>query len=302
MRKEKHSARLLAAVVFGMVVIWFSAVPVSANSPPPSPDLVVDLIGKPAENVAFVDILIPLAADAAEYSEYNPAAEGKFPFGRDSEIVQYNKDGFISYTFHYDGAKSTIGFEKAPYSSALYVRFENGSENLGKAVDSFKVAFLSAEGDAIYVSDVVQIADTFTGYFTGGVTIHAKTMQIVDDGFFVSPYMILFLPFRAIPRVAFSVLIEVLIAMLFKIRPLRKVVVLNCITQFVLTIFMMTVPFSYWLSVLVGEVAVYLAEGIAMPRLYKNIEKKKLILYVLVANTATLCLGLLLNCFGIFKY
>jgi len=299
---RKFRPKWFVAFVAGVFVFLFSATPVSANGPAPGPSIVVQFEGLPTD-VAFVDLLVPIPTDSEYFQQYNEEHGEKYAIDASSPIVTYNTDGYYSYTFHYLGASSGMELDGPHYDGPYYnVQFETGSEDLEGKVDYIKIALLDKDGNILHVTETVRIASTPTGYFDGVIRIDGNTFAITDDGQYTSPWMLIILPFRILPRVAFSVLVEVLIAYFFKISPLRRVVLLNFATQIILTVFMVTTSLSYWTSLIVGEAIVYLVEGVAMLLLYKAMSKKRIIAFVLIANTVTLSLGILLNQLGVFRY
>ena len=301
-----HNMRLKPKSAFIVIMLLFCflffSVPVSANGPVPGPQIVVYFDGKPENNIAFVDLLIPIAANSADYSEFNGENGGKFGISNDSQIALYDEDGFCSYTFHFKGASSGMGVQKSGYGESYSVRFETGAEDLEGKADRIKIAFLSTEGEILHITGPIQISGTSTGYFTGGIHIDPHTFEVTDNGHYTSPWLIILLSVRIIPRAAFSVLTEALTAYFFKIKPLRKVVWLNIITQILLTVFMATTSLSYRNSLIAGEIAVYLTEGAAMVHMYKSVKKERLITFVFAANTVSLSLGVFLNYLGVFRY
>jgi len=291
-------------LLFAVMVLLAVVLPVKANSPVPGAGITIYLTEKPAVEVAFIDLLVPLSAESSNYCNYNSDNGRLYGIGENSDIVACQEEGFVSYTFHYAGAVSgmTIETVKIPEALPYEVDFENAMEDLKGKADDIKIAFLDSTGNMISVSEPVSIADTSIGYFVGSINIEPETMRIVDDGYYISAMTIIFLPFMMIPRVAVSVILETLIARLFKIIPLRKIVILNILTQLVLSLFMITTGLSYWTSLIIGEIMVYVIEAVIVLLLYKSIKREKLFIFVVTANTLSLGLGIWLNSIGVFKY
>ena len=75
--------------------------PVSANSPGPRPEFTVEILNAPEEKY-YIDILMPLSPNDDEYRDnlnYLPE-----PSWESSPIYTYNKDGYVSHSFHYRSA------------------------------------------------------------------------------------------------------------------------------------------------------------------------------------------------------
>ena len=87
---------------------------------------------------------------------------------------------------------------------------------------------------------------------------------------------------------AFAVLIEWIIALLFKIKPWRYVIIANLISNVSMNILiglsLKYFIFNYFLVVLVLEILVIVAEFSFYKHKYKDIGKAKLIIFTLVAN------------------
>ena len=300
MKKQKIQPKLLVAFIFGLLLLLSAPLTVSANGPGAPYSLVVRFDGRPA-GVAYVDLLVSINPQSDYFQQYNDEYGRLYSIGADSEIVNYSEDGYYSYTFHFVGASPGMKIERETLRGDQYydVVFESGAGDLLGKADYFKIALLDESGAILHVTQHIRIAYNFTGL----VQINGTTLEITDNGWYASPFsQMLLLPLLIIPRMAFSVLVEVFIAYLFKIAPLRRVVWLNIITQVALTMFMSITTMAYWRSVIVGEICVYLVEGVAMILLYEDINNRRLISFTVVANTTTLLLGILLNHLGIFRY
>ncbi|MCQ2449748.1 MAG: hypothetical protein MJ132_06135 [Clostridia bacterium] len=88
---------LLFALCFSMVCY--------AWNPSKSFDCYIDY-DKIPENTAYVDMLIPLKDSDKNYTAFNQVNGEKFNISSDSEIVHYNKGGYVSYTFHFKDSVS----------------------------------------------------------------------------------------------------------------------------------------------------------------------------------------------------
>ncbi|MFV0412284.1 MAG: hypothetical protein ACK5L3_03305 [Oscillospiraceae bacterium] len=302
MRNKKLLPKTLFSLLAIVAVLIFSAVPVYANGPVPGPSLVIYFDEKLPTDIAYVDLLVPIEVSSNDYSEFNRANGSKFNISDTSQIAQYNENGFVSYTFHFKGASSGMVIQGPEYESSYSVRFETGLEDLESKIDYIEVAFLNSQGDILHITEPIKIASTLKGYFTGGIDINPNTFKVINNGYYKNIWMFIVFPILMIPRMAFSVILEVIIAYIFKLKPLRKIAFLNIATQVILTFFMMATSLSYWQSLIVGELAVYLIEALVMLLAYKTYRKRRIITFVLVANTVTLCLGILLNNVGVFRY
>lgn len=78
-----------------------------AFEPDVSLDCNVDYKNIP-EHTVYIDLLLPVSPDDEVYTQYNSANGEQFGISQDSQIVQYDTDGYRSYTFHFKDASSEI--------------------------------------------------------------------------------------------------------------------------------------------------------------------------------------------------
>jgi hypothetical protein len=291
---------------------------VSANSPAPADNIHVVIYEKP-DNCVYVDLLIKINPSDKNYVVFNSEYGEKLDLGEKSAIAQYNVDGFMSYTFHFLGAMSEntlVKEEGSPdsyYSEFAGYRDPDGSlefnafDRLQADYPILKLALIDSMGTIIKVSDKVSIA-TRRGYLSGPIYYHiaANSVEVniipgfLDNILYLLKFLIMIL-FAGIFRFAFSTVIETLIAIPFKLKPYRKIVIVNLITQTILTIAMALSGYSYLVTLIAIEAFVYVAEFISYSILYKQFSKIRILFYTVVANTVSLGLGLLLNYLGVFK-
>ena len=300
---EKHKS--IRILMYALIIIAFivTTPQVSANSPLPTDTITIHLGEEYPQEIAFVDLLIPLEEDSPEYVVYNEKAGEKYAISSDSQIVNYKEEGFLSYSFHYKDASLGMEIEKEQYSSTYYeAEFTEGLGNLEDHIEDVKVVFLDEAGNILNITEKIKISGRMFYYFAGNIYIDPNTLEVTNDGSTFSLFSVIFVSIWISIRMAFSVSLEVLIAYLFKIPQVHKIAVLNIITQVLLTIFMIGTSLPYVWALIIGEIAVYLIEGIVLIKMYKTINSRKLLVFNVIANTATLGLGLLFNTLGIFRY
>lgn len=291
---------------------------VSADSPGSAREINVYIFEKP-ENCIYVDLLVKINPTDKNYVAFNSEYGEKLGLDEKSEIAQYNTEGYMSYTFHFLGAASeNILIKDESIVDAYYSKFAKHSVVDGSIdFDAFdrlqtdypvlKLALIDSTGRIIKVSDKVSIAPR-RGYIRGPIHYHIATNSVIAsqytrllDGIFYSLKFIIFALFAGIIRIAFSTGIETLIAIPFKLKPYRKIVIVNLITQIILTTDMALSGFNYLITLIALEAFVYITEFISYSFLYKQISKVRILIYTVVANTVSLGLGLLLNYLGVFK-
>lgn len=110
-RALKKIIKKLFSMLFLAVVFVAFSLPVFVNSPPPADHLTIQFEKLPSD-VAYADLLIKFKKNDKNYTELNKDNLNLYGFDENCRIVLYNEDGFESFTFHYEKAKSEIKPDK----------------------------------------------------------------------------------------------------------------------------------------------------------------------------------------------
>ena len=299
--KNKSIKILVYALIIAAFIVTTPRV--SANSPVPTGKISISFGDEYPEGVAFVDLLIPLSTNSSKYVTYNQEIGEQYAIDSDSQIVNYSEDGFVSYTFHHKEVLPGMEISEPEKYSSSSAEFVDAEYILREdQLEFIKVAFLDDKGNILHVTEKIQVTGMKLHSFTEHIHIDPHTFAVQGDSSRFSVLALIVVIILMSIRVAFSVSLEVFIASLFKLTQLHKIIILNLTTQVLLTIFMLSTSLPYVQAVIIGEIAVYLIEGIALTFMYRDIRNSKLIIFNVVANTVTLVLGLLFNMTGIFKY
>ena len=129
----------------------------------PSPNFfcVVDGANIP-ENAVYVDLLIPISEDDETYTPYHQENGQLYNIPKDSQIVQYAVDGYRSYTFHRQDARSEMQLTPLNSWGTVYVKFFfDQSDDYQKPFDLYyafcrqyktaRMAYLDENGGVITV-------------------------------------------------------------------------------------------------------------------------------------------------------
>ncbi len=137
----------------------------------------IDRNGLP-EDVTYVDMLIPLSEDAEEFTAYNRENGEKYDITEESEIIAYNRDGFVSYTFHKKASRGDIelSLSGTPSEEAyVYFAVTDGFEEIedfGKKYQKAKFAYLDKTGKVLAVTNEIDIWQG--GYFDISIDIKGE--------------------------------------------------------------------------------------------------------------------------------
>lgn len=132
--------RILFFIVFVVLSFCFSTVYYAFS---PSHDLRCEIIpNKIPEETTYIDLLIPIKLNDENYTPLNKSNGEKFGISQNSEIVNYNENGYMSYTFHYKNSISNIEpYYFVDFSCDTNVYEEN--KDLFLKVEEFKDKFSS---------------------------------------------------------------------------------------------------------------------------------------------------------------
>lgn len=164
----------------------------------------------------------------------------------------------------------------------------------------FKIIIQKSDG-TVQVSDIIH-----NNYFNAHVKFDMQNNKILSisgnilksgvgqNGEFFKDYLL---------RVLLTLVIEILIAIPFFYRKLKRIPIIagvNVVTQTLLTIGMLfdypilhTMPFNtgYFAVLIIGEILVFLVEYLAYLKMFGTAEKRKIAVYTLSANLASVIAG-----------
>ncbi len=287
----KHMNNLFRILLL-LLVCTLLTVPVSANSAPPPRFYEVRLTNYP-ENAFYVDLLVELSVDDANYSD---RVATEYPEGilADSQIVQFNKDGYMSYTFHYKDSDSNIII-----SEDKVTFFENNYEHFLKfdERETVKLAVLDQFGNIIQISEEFCFAplgrkiSRELGYIDYDVQADKiTTHDIVDPLNYI---------FWINIGTIITILVEVIVSLIFKLKRPKLIAVTNLASQIIMrilfSVFYGLFPRTYIVVVIILEALVYSGEALFYCHELAYIPRKKLVLFTVTANTASLAIGAVIN-------
>lgn len=304
MQKAKTLFLFLVVVIFSSFIAPLSVA--YADSPPP-PSYFYSYVTNTNSSVKYTDILIKISKSSKYFTDLNNSIAHEYGFKSSTPIVNYNKDGYMSISFHCNDVSSSPSILQGDLGMCKIIELENGYKPISTMTDSIKIALFDKSGNVLKVSNAVSVMpkvnDTYPNevkYDARGTTPVVNFTQYYQGHTNNTVILSAFLILAFLIRMAISTAIETLIAIPFKIRPLWKIVVINIATQILLFAFIASGILSYANAVIVGEIFVFISEFVAYIFLFKHISKPKLALYTVIANTTSLAVGLIFNSFHVF--
>lgn len=278
----------LVTVFLLITLVSLFIFPVSANSPGPWSEFTVEILNAP-EDVYYIDILMLLSPDDDMYSDnlkYLPE-----PSWESSPIYTYNKDGYVSHSFHYRHARRlappTDGIKSFSHHTSTW--------------SSIKIVALDQNGNIVketeaFYTDPPLFLTVSQGYVQYDYLKNEVKVETELNIGALYAYLIV-----SIIGVLLTASLEWLFAFCFRTILLytKCVFVTNLITQMVMRIlFALLYSFvwpSYIFWTILLEILVYVSEYLIYRKFMFVVERKTILIFTIAANTITLFIGLGIN-------
>ena len=303
-KEMRKNTKQFAFFILLLVLVVTLPMTALANSPAPQDHLTVYLNNLP-QNAVYADLLIKMDPTDTQYVDFQ---FGDYENNKEkiNQIADYSVDGFVSFTIHYNNAKSNIKIEndnneiyKVTFCKGLqHDEFITQYEDLLVNYPVLKIAILDKDYNIITVSDEVKIPQEKYIRFYDHIDYDVKANEITANAG-VNPYYFLFTGFFSLVIMFSSIIIEVIVAALFKIKgkKLLTVLIVNTCTQVLMRVLYMIVPLGYVIETIIFEILVYGSEFLIYKKYFKDKKASTILIYTVVANTISLILGILLDCY-----
>lgn len=140
----------------------------------------------------------------------------------------------------------------------------------------YKIVIINYDTNDIKISDVIKRKD-----FNSQVTIDYNNMKVVSKNNSIKTII------KGLVVLLLTVGIELLIALLFKIKDYKTIAIANLITNIWLQILLLVFVYHYFPALFFGEIIVIITELIVYLFKIKDVSKKKIVIYCLIANLLT---------------
>ncbi|OJU14369.1 MAG: hypothetical protein BGN88_02375 [Clostridiales bacterium 43-6] len=298
------------AVFFLFLGIILMIVPFSAGANSAMPmeikSLVVAIENAPDEAV-YADLLISNQLPFIDTSKRSDSFTEKYPRFPGSELAACQAGGYVSYSMYVDDPSSDMTLQKLSGDSSVTAVFAKDMTFILYDIQTLKLAVMDKDGHILKISSPFRFSYK-RGMITRGIDYHYDTDKFDspprDSSFNFLLHLLGGVLIMGLYRMVFSVGMEAIAAIWFKIPTVGFVVLVNLFTQVFLTVGMsLTTVYDirYFVSVVIFEAVIFVIELVAYCVFYKNIRFSKLLGYTFTANMISFVLGLIMNCFGIFK-
>ncbi len=308
MKRLFGPARAVLCLLAAFLIFTIHAVlPVSANAPAPRFNFDIRVTNAP-EGAYAVDFLVPgdLIPDGI-FTELNREGLGEAGFPEDCELALYDRDGYVSWLTHAEGARPQGILKEA--EGFLYVwQYSEAYDLITRSDTDVRLALVDAGGGILCVSEPFSPAKSTPRHYYGDITYDAASGAVeapqpadaskdgdpMADKIIYSFVIVLMLMILAVV----TMLIELGIAALFRLKPVWHVLWVNLISNLVFNTSLLYFcwlrypPLPYVPFVAAGEAAVMLIEFLIYTRIYRERKAGVLLVYSVVANLVSCLLAL----------
>lgn len=295
---------------------WMCAGISLANSPAPARSIVIAPDHVPGE-AKYLELLIPMPPDDPYYCDYNQTIGSETGLTDQAPIVSYMEGGYISYSFHMKDASSDMKLEPESFQDGIFSSYAFGDnayagsqthlEYIQENFGTIKAALLDKEGNVLAVSEEVSIRAGDSGYLAGTIAydcVSGKLSPIIYQGntsgsAIMIAVILLFMFMSLIMRAFITAVVESAVSLAFRVQPWKTVFWINGASNIIFNLllafnaFFLHIP--YLIFVAAGEIAVICAENAVYRRVLRPCGKSRILAFAIVANLASLLLGLLVN-------
>lgn len=298
MQEMKSKVAIFAVIALFIIFIPCTAL---ADGIPPA-NMISLMINGYSTDLYYVDILVSNALPNMHYDKPNAEILNAYPFLKNSDLLGLNNDGYSSYSLYYNNPKVDDNINKK--GSIFDPKFAWNDDELNSIVN-IKIVCINKHGKIIKLSEKISLAPNSKKEFRYGNIDYNfsgnryKVYFAEYDNFFYTIGIIL----PILIRIFISTAIELFVAVLFRFRPYRVIIVANLASQALLTtgFYLLSSVLSYIVCIILFEMLVVAIEFFIYLKFIKNQKFSTILAYTLAANAASFILGLLLNSFGLIK-
>ena len=286
----KKIAAILSLMLLFMIVIPCYA---NANGPPQAWDLQIKVYDASPELI-YMDVFVLKTLEDINIDIPNPEFFMRYPGLKNSDIINLEIDGYVSYSLYFKDAISNNIAEGRDY-----FKFAEGHL---KKIKTFKIVTLDANGKILKISDTVSLKPKKGFYLAQPPVVYSYINNSCEINFIEGYSYKALILLMSLLRICLSIFIETMIAIPFLIRPIRMIILTNLITQVFISIGLpiVSIFFPYAICLVVFEILIVFIEYFTYIKFAHEPKKVKVFVYTLTANAVSLSLGSLLNALGVF--
>ena len=296
--------KFIGVIVFILLLV-LNVSPVKANSAAPLYAIIVEIEGCDYENsdeFYNVDVLV----NTTRYSSYNFLDSVnqyytiEYPDYTDFDYLKVTEGDWVSYSAYFENADVNI--------NVCYIELVDTLDFVNPILE-IKVVYFNDLGETLFTSELINInPELANSRIEGSILFNPTTLEVTNaiteydnSSIFDTLQIIAMFTYASIlfiPLLIYvSSLFEALISGFFKFKKIKRTSVfwLNIITQIIMYILFSKINLEYYVTLVIVEIAIYTSEYLVLIKVYKEEDKRKVLYFILIANTVTLLMGHLLG-------
>ena len=307
---------VLAVLLLSLAAFLVRPAEAFANAPLPARFFIISMENAP-ENAYGVDFLLQKEKIPQEkYTECNTKALEAAGLPAGCELAVYENDSWVSFLTHHSEAEFEGDLAPVPGKPETLVSYtaNYGYKELAES-GNVRLAVFDKEGNILSVSDPfdVKVSTPHHNYSNlqydaaSGqaycVTLMEELQNHGQKPDHHAPTGNFFLILASIALLAaaalVTMLIEFLIALIFRLKPAGWTLLVNFFSNIIFNLLVIifcigkTEPLPYGIFVPAGEVLVVIAEYLVYTQIYKELTHRRLLIYSIVANLFSAALVML---------
>lgn len=287
-----------------------------ANGPVPEFDFQIRIDHAP-EDTKGLDFMVPKESiPEEEYLELNEETLKKNGFPLDCELASYEKEGAVSYSVHNKNGNLDSAWLVEWKGSLEAMGYKTGYDFVTTLGQETRIVLFDEKGNVLAVSDPFKAYASKPRKFMGEITYDAATGEVMSNGFpgGIDPdpsekdkemdpadtfFMVVALLAVLTVVALVTTVLELITGLFFRLKPIWWVIPVNLLSNLVFNLLLIIccffLPVSYWLYVVIGELAVVAAEYGIYRQIYKDLSNKRLLIYSVVANVISAVIVIILT-------
>lgn len=153
--------------------------------------------------------------------------------------------------------------------------------------ETYKVVIINNVTGETRITDVIHRED-----FSSHITIDVNTMNVISKS--NNADQIFNIKIISIALIV-TIIIEIIIALIMKIKNIKIIFIVNLITNIILQLVLMYMPVPYISTFTIMEILIVIVEYLMYRKFLKDVSKNKIIIYTLIANIASALLTFIIK-------
>ena len=253
----------IITILITIIIILFGANNTSIADMGPKPSITIKL-----KNINTDNYIIDLFVYDETGNNYNDKADY-------NGYGLTNEDIIILHSLNYDGwiSEGTRWNSYLLFAECAGNKLNEHTFSYFGTPDTYKVFVWNKNTGEMKLSDTINRTE-----FTSNISIDVNEMTVQKS----SSIKLIF--YNILKAEIITLIVEVFIALVMKLKHLKVIILTNLCTNFILQILLMILPSSYYITFGILEILVIIAEYTIYQKYIKDTSNKKILTYTIIAN------------------